>query len=179
MTAILEPNQALIRAHLTELSPIRTRLVTADYSIGPLQFGIFRKWITNKPIVSPDYRQVYTENQDISPEFPQHVIPGPRRLPWPLDRPHARAIPVLPAVPSHFVCALEAARTEHGITYPHELDSRHRVLTEIDCRASSKVSLGMQLQIRTGYPYSPLRKMSFYYRAENVQRSLSEIGVVE
>jgi hypothetical protein len=163
VTAILEPNQALIRAHLAELSPISTHLVTADYSIGPFQFGLFRKWITNTPIVSPDYSQVYTESRDLSANFLGMSSAG---------RADFRGLSIDLTLERFLFSPLSlhtsyglsrATRTEHGITYPHELDSRHRVLTELDCRASSKVALGLQLQIRTGYPYSPLRQMSLYY----------------
>lgn len=163
VTAILEPNQALIRAHSTELSPIRTRLVTADYSLGPLQFGIFRKWITNTPIVSPNYSQVYSENSVLNPEFLGMSSSGRadfRGLSVDLSLDKFLVVPL--SMHSSYALS-EATRTEHGITYPHELDSRHRLLTQLDYRASSKVSLGMQIQIRTGYPYSPLRKMSLYY----------------
>ncbi len=162
VTTILEPNQVLIRAHLSDLTPVQTRLVTADCALGPVQVGLFRKWISNTPAVSPDYGQVYDENQSLNPDFLRMSSTGRADFcgfsaDLSLDRFIAAPLSL------HASYALSrATRTEHGITYLHELDSRHRLITQLDYRAGRKVSLGTEFQVRTGYPYSPLRKLQLY-----------------
>jgi hypothetical protein len=150
---------------------MRTRLITADYSLGPLQIGLFRKWITNTPVLSPNYRQVFTDSRDISPDFLGMSSSGRadfRGLS--IDLVLGRFLVAPLALHTSYALS-QATRTEHGITYPHELDSRHRLLTQLDYRAGARISLGMQFQIRTGYPFSPLRKLSYFAEPKTYNES--------
>jgi len=167
VTTILEPNQPLIRANLSNLTPVRTRLLTADYSLGPVQVGLFRKRISNTPVVSPNYERVYTEDRTVNPDFLGMSSTGRADFKgFSVDLSLSRFVITPLSLHASYALA-KATRTEHGITYPYELDSRHRLLTQLDYRASRKFSLGADLQMRTGYPYSPLRKLQLYAEPSN------------
>ncbi|PWB71252.1 hypothetical protein C3F09_08110 [candidate division GN15 bacterium] len=162
VTAVLEPNQVLIRAHLARLTPIRTRLVTADYAFGPLQVGLFRKWMSGTPVVTPDYDHIYTASYTINPNFLGIRSTGRADFyGFSADLTLNRFLAAPLSLHTSYAWS-RATRTEYGITYPHELDTRNRVVTRLDYRVSRKVALGTELQVRNGYPYSPLRKLLLY-----------------
>ena len=152
---ILEPYQVLVRDWLSELNPIRHRIVRAGYSRGPLSFGLFQKSTTNMPVITPDFRSTDASAGEIGPDFIRMTSTGRASFyggTVSFDSKHLLQTPI--SIYTSYAYT-RAYRVDNGVTIPYELNAPHRFMLELDARPSPRWSLGAQLNIRSGYPYTP------------------------
>lgn len=152
---ILEPYQILIRDWLTRLKPIRHRIVRAGYSIGLLQMGLFQKSITDMPVVIPDFGAVEATSNTVGSDFITVESEGKASF-------YGGTVSLNL---KHFVSQrvdlyasyayTRAYRVDNGVVIPYELNAPHRFILDVDTRPGSRWNLGVRLDIRSGYPYTP------------------------
>lgn len=167
---ILEPYQILITADLNKLRPIKTRLVSVKWTHRSLQVSLFAKHIRNLPLVTPDFDEVYQQDGSIAEDFISVQSAGEARFyggslsyektKFIFDRLDFRA---------SYACT-HAYRLDNGVNIPYELNAPHKFLAKIDYRVGPRFSIGSELQVRSGYPYTPSRPLLVYSEAETYTR---------
>jgi len=153
---ILEPYQVLIHAWLHKLKPIRTRLLSAGYSHGPLTVSVFHKRIINLPVPVPDFSQIeqpgrFPDRAFITMQSTGGVGFKGGSLRADFDR---FLSPGLSLYASY--AYTDAYKYDNGVMIPYILHAPHKFVTQIDYQASRAFGFGVELQVRSGYPYSPL-----------------------
>lgn len=162
VTTVLEPYQVIIRSYASDLNPISTHLLSADYTHGPAKVSLFKKSIEDLPEISPDFNQPYIGPGQMNPDFLRMRSGG--RLEFrggslSLDIPKLFS-PRLSFYGSY--AYTEATRTEHGVSFPYEANATQRMQTQFEYALSKKVKLGSELFVRSGYHFSPTRQVMYY-----------------
>jgi len=154
---ILEPYQVLIRTNLWQLRPVKTELWSAGFATGSIRFSVFNKLISNLPIPSFDFTQPLSESGEVSSDFIEMTSTGSARF-WggsvAFDQPRF-LLDRLSLYASY--AYTRAHRVDHGVETRYELDAPHRGRVQAEYGVTSGLSLSAELQVRSGYPYSPLR----------------------
>lgn len=159
---ILEPYQILIEANISNLQPIKTRLFSTGWANSVFQASLFTKKITNLPTVTPDFEEVFNKDGSIDEDFITMQSNGEARfyggsISFEKDRFLTERLKVLTSY-----AYTHAYRLDNGVTIPYELNAPHKFLTKIDYKFNQKFSMGSELQVRSGYPYTPARPMLVY-----------------
>jgi len=154
---ILEPYQALIRTNLERLRPIKTELWSAGIAGGSFRIGVFNKLITGLPVPTPDFEQPLAESGSVSEDFIVMTSTGKARF-WggavSIDRSHF-LIRRLYLYASY--AYTRAHQVDNGIETRYVLEAPHKALVQADYRLTAALSAGAEMQVRSGFPYSPLR----------------------
>lgn len=183
---LLEPYQVLIHANLGRLEPVRTRLTAVNYSRGPLKIGVFYKTINKLPIIKPDFSKVnadYTVDGHfivISSEGQSTFSGGDISLD--LKKFISDRIGFYT-----YYSFTNSRKTITNITIPYDLDSPHRMFVQLDYRLNRTIKLGGEVAVRSGYPFTPVRRVSTdrleniythdYYLAELKKENFSRFPV--
>lgn len=161
VTNILEPYQVMIRNDARNLRPIETKLLAFDFRYGAASLSLFHKEISDMPVVSPDFAKPM-DGSSLDPEFLRMRSEGSAKFvggSLELDLPKFLS-PRLSVYGSYGYT--DANRTDHGVTYPYESSAKHRVRTRFEYMLSRKITIGSEMMLRSGYPYSPSRQMLYY-----------------
>ncbi len=153
---IIESYQVMVRTNLENLTPITTELRTVQFSWRGLGVGVFRKTLRNLPIVSPDFGAVATSHSAVGNDFIMVQSEGSARFQGIFMSVQENRL-----FGDRFGLNASYAYTvshtyDHGIISRYDLDVPHRFQTQIDYRCSRKLNFGAEVQIRSGYPFSPL-----------------------
>ncbi len=153
---ILESYQILVRAGINELKPVRTNLWALSVSCGAFNAEVFRKHITSLPLTTPDF-ELAAEADGPTDGFITMRSTGKARfyggsVSFEKDGFLSRRLSI-----SASYAYTHAYKVDHGVALAYDLDSPHRLQAQVDYRASSRLTLGAELQVRSGYPYSPIR----------------------
>jgi hypothetical protein len=154
---VLESYQVMIRTNLDRLSPVLTELGSLQIGYGGFNAGVFTKTLDNLPVVSPDFNDITASTGTIDRDFIAITSEGTARFDGffaTLEQAHLLG--------DRLGLTLSYAYTvsrycDHGVITRYDLDVPHRFQMQIDYRCTKKLNLGAELQIRSGYPYSPLR----------------------
>ncbi len=151
---IYEPYQVLIQAHSAELSPVKTALVSAEYKWGPVKFGLFGKQLGKQPVVAPDF-EVVGKNGEVNQGFITVQSSGRSRfvggdVALELSDLFDKRLDLFT-----YYGYTHSAKEVHGVVMPHELNAPHRFFVSADYKLSNTISLGTDLAVRSGYPYTP------------------------
>ena len=157
---ILEPFQVMVRADLENLFPIRTYLHAAVCSKGLFEIGVFVKRTSNLPIVFPDFNASNNSGSELIEDviFTQSI-----------GRANFKGGFLTVDSRNGFYGKLgiwvsymfeRAHREENGIDVKHELDSPHRFEAQIDYLVKPQFRVGATAQIRSGYPFTPIREVA-------------------
>ncbi|MCK4372298.1 MAG: hypothetical protein KAW61_04090, partial [candidate division Zixibacteria bacterium] len=160
-----EPYQLLVRADLDRLKPIITRMASLSYHHRGLKVSLFGKKISDLPVVTPDFSRVTTtdeptatttvENGFITMRSTGHADFAGGDITLDLTEFLSPRIGLY-----SFYGYTRATRTEHGLSVPYELNAPHRFFMQLDYRPGSKVTLGADLAVRSGYAYTPTPALS-------------------
>lgn len=153
---VLESYQVLVHDQLYNLAPIRSRLLSATVSRGPVSFTVFDKRQENLPVVTPNFDLTgqAVDPEDESLQLLQAGSTGSA---------HFRGLSVAyedeawfnPDVTLGLAYAYtDASQVEFGVTMPHDMHSPHRLMAQAEYRWKPGVTIGGELQIRSGYPYT-------------------------
>lgn len=151
---LLEPYQVLIRNQANELTPIKTKLISASFAIGPLKTGLFAKQITNLPVLTPDLSRVSEDG------VPQDGFVAMRST-GQIDFIGSDISLTLNGLLSSrvdlyaFYGYTWAEQETDNIRVPYELNARHRFAAQLDYHLTNHWTFGGDLAIRSGYPYTP------------------------
>ncbi len=166
VTNILEPYQVMIRNDARDLRPIETKLLALDYRNGPATLSLFHKEISDLPVVSPDFAMPMV-GSSLNPAFLRMRSDGTARFvggSLELELPKFIS-PRLSFYGSYGYT--DANRTDHGVTYPYESSAKHKVRTRFEYTLSRKITIGSEMMLRSGYPYSPSRQVLYYSEQSN------------
>ena len=160
-----EPYQLLVRADLDRLKPIMTRMASLSYHHRGLKVSLFGKQISDLPVVTPDFSRVTTtdepaatttvENGFITMRSTGHADFAGGDVTLNLTEFLSPRIGLY-----SFYGYTRATRTEHGLSVPYELNAPHRFFMQLDYCPGSKVTLGADLAVRSGYAYTPTPALS-------------------
>jgi len=153
---VLEPYQVLIHDQLYRLAPIRSRLLSATYTRGPISATVYDKRITDLPVIAPNFALT---GQAVDPDDPYlellHVGSTGRAhfrgLSLALEQ-RAFLDPRLNVSLSYGYT--HARQTEYGVTMPHDLHAPHRLMTQVEYQWKPGFMVGGELTVRSGYPYT-------------------------
>ncbi len=158
---ILEPYQVLTYAKLSKLSPIYTRLASFQYSHGPVKIGIFRKWIKNIPVDTPDFNMVKSDGtakaEFITMKSTGSAIFFGGDITLSIDRFILHGTDLYA-----YYSYSRSDKYISGLKIPYELDAAHKLFFGLDHRLSRVVLIGGELTVRSGYPYTPTRSADIY-----------------
>ncbi len=154
---ILEPYQVLIRTNVNHLHPIKSELWSAGISGGPFRVSVFNKFIRRLPVPTPDFEQPLSEPGSVSNDFIDMTSTGEAHF-WggsvTFDKPHFLSSRLSLYASYAYT---RAHRMDNGVETRYELEAPHRAQLQANYRLTSSLSLGAEVQVRSGYPYSPLR----------------------
>jgi len=152
---ILEPYQVLVHANLARLTPIKSQIARIDVTLGDWRVGVFDKRLNDLPLMAPDFDHVYDKSGGIDQQFIAVTSTG-RALFYGGQVVFQREGFLSPALDLEVSYAYtKAYRMDHGLRLPHELIAPHQARMQTDYRASSRLRLGLELYVRSGYPYTP------------------------
>ena len=157
---ILEPFQVLVREDLNHLSPVKSTVHSMRYKYGPVELALFHKKITNLPLPThefgvPSYRELVYRRDFIKMQSTGQV--KARGITVAYDEAgliHGRVDLYA------FYSFTSTFRVSYNLSVPYEFDAPHRFMTQLTFRPTANISLGSEIQIRSGYPYSPIRNGS-------------------
>ncbi len=178
---ITEAYQVLINACLSELKPVKTRLVSLNYINGIFSIGVFSKQIADIPALIPDFNY-YSPDGSFEKEFLKmlsveriNIYGGDIKLE--LDKFIFSKLDMF----SYYGYS-KADKAYNDIIRPYSLNAPHRFFIQADYRLSPKISLSAEFTARSGYSYTPstanldksnLNRYSYNYFAENIQNENS------
>jgi hypothetical protein len=151
---ILEPNQVLIDANLSRLSPIKSNMYSARYSLGPLTLGLYRKTENDLPLTKPAITGITASGIPLigyggmESSGKSSITGGEMNFEY--DRFFSGRLDF-----SAYYSASVGRKTNLVTTVPHELDTPHTFFIHGTYELTRRFSLGGEFSIRSGYPYSP------------------------
>jgi len=150
---VLEAYQALVHTDYNGLQPVRTALVSLQYTCGPASAALYRKQIAGLPVLTPDFRRVAEDGAagegflrtrsigeadfaggDITLAFDS--LAGGR----------------LALTASYGYTA--GTKTTASVTAPSEFNAPHRWYAMARYRVSRVVAVGAEAAVRSGYAYT-------------------------
>lgn len=154
---VLESYQVLVHDQLFRLAPIRSRLLSATYTHGPISATVFHKNISNLPVVTPNFALT---NQPVDPENDSFELLHVGST----GTADFRGFSVSYEDEAFFDPAVslavaygytQATQVEYGVTMPHDLHAPHRLMAQVEYAWKPGVMIGGELNVRSGYPYTP------------------------
>ncbi|MBN1213356.1 MAG: TonB-dependent receptor [candidate division Zixibacteria bacterium] len=167
---ILEPYQVLINAHLNDLHPIKTQLVSISWANDMFEASLFNKKITGLPTVTPDFEQVFNKDGSLDNDFISVASTGEEHfyggfLSFEKERFLTDRVDFRVSY-----AYTRAHKLDNGVNIPYDLNAPHKFQARIDYRISRKFDIGGEFQIRSGYPYTPARPMLAYSEPETYNK---------
>lgn len=151
---LLGAYQVAVRRDISDLDPIRTALISTSYQYGPLRLGLFAKRLTNLPVLTPDFSAVNTTGT-VDEGFLSMRSSGSINFyggDITLDLPGL----ISNKVDVYAFYAYSQARTKtDGVATDYELSSPHTLAVQLSYRPGRKLTLGADLGLRSGHPYTP------------------------
>jgi len=152
---VLEPYQVLIHADLDRLQPVRTTLLSAGFTTGPIHVGVFRKMIDNLPIAAPDFSKVDSSGSVIDGFIAMHSSGSTDfyggDISFELDNLASGRLDLY-----GYYGYSHANRKTDVVAVPYEINAPHRLYGQINYRLSRTMHVGGDMSIRSGYTYTPL-----------------------
>jgi hypothetical protein len=160
---ILEAYQVLVLANLTNLSPVNTRLLAANYTCRFLTLGAFTKDISNLPILTPDFMEVDIENKILGSGFLMAKSSGILRSYGADISTDFRDILIKGFDFNASYGYTNAYKLIDGTTIPYELNAPHKIFIQSNYRLNHHLNIGGNLDARSGFPYTPstLEKLNY------------------
>ncbi len=155
---ILEPYQVLITADRGNLSALKTDMWSLDVNHRDWNLSLFHKQITDRPVVTPDYSQVDYARFIVSPSFLTVQSSGSATFTGGSINWDRKQFPSKEFDTRLWYGYTLARKVENGISTPYELNAPHRFGGSLDWHATKRWLVGGELQIRSGYPYTPTRE---------------------
>lgn len=177
---ILEAYQAIVRADVAHLEPVGTKLLSATYRHGPVTGTVFEKHINNLATVTPDFSSEPQKGREAARQFIRVASSGSAvfrgfSLAYDPERWLDNRLEVHVSYGYTY-----AERVDNNVTLDYDLNAPHRLFVKALYRLNSRFQIGGELQVRSGYPYSPIRTGSYagsdqtYYSQEYYEDQLSE-----
>jgi len=158
---VLQPYQVLIRNDLATLMPQKTYLISSSYQRGVLSLGVFGKIIRNQPILRSDFDFVVDDDTQATvrdgflsmrSEGSSDFAGG--NVTVEIDDLLDSGIEIY-----GFYSYSWAIKTDAHVTVPYDLDAPHRLVLQSNYRISERLSVGADLGLRSGHPYTPTQGM--------------------
>ncbi len=172
---VLEPYQPIIQMDYNSLLPIRTALLSAQYEHGPVTLSAFRKRIDHLPVVEPDFSQVSVAVAEEG--FLRSVSAGRNDF---YGGDVSVAADGLLRGKLHldsYYGYTHAVKTTSGVTVPYELNAPHRFMARGRYDMNARVRLGAELNVRSGYAYTPLPSSEDIYGDDRYSREYYEASL--
>ncbi len=152
---ILEPYQVLILSNLERLEPVKQQLVSLGYRKRGFETTLFAKRFSNLPVMSPDFDRVYDQDGSFCDDFISMASIGKAEfvgatVSLDLNEFISRRLDVRLSYAHTY-----ARKVDHGVDIPHDLNAPHRLMGGLTFRVSDRLTLGGELNWRSGYPYTP------------------------
>ncbi len=162
---ILEPYQVLIHHDYSLLKPLRTDLTSVEFTVGGVEASLFAKRIRQVPAPTPDFEQV-TPNGEVQEGFLTMRSVGELSffgfsMAWKKKHFLSPRLDI-----STFYGYTQARKTVEGITVPYELNAPHKFHAQATYRAGQVVSFGSELNVRSGFSYTPSGWVLSYAEAD-------------
>jgi hypothetical protein len=167
---ILEPYQVVIHDQLGQLTPVKTRLVSATLAHGPVTVTAFDKKIANLPALMPNFdlqfEKIDPGDQDIDLLFMGSTGSAQYRG---LSFSYEQDAVLHSAFNLSLGYAYTAAvKYDYGVQMPPDLHSPHRFITHVEYKPSAGVMVGTEFSVRSGYPYSQSREAKESFTQEDL-----------
>jgi hypothetical protein len=136
---------------------VKTELGTIELEWRGLNLGLFRKTLRDLAVVSPDFAAVDTSGRRVDPDFIEVGSEGSAVFDglYTTFQPDHIWNDRLGLTVSYAYTVSRAY--DHGILTRYALDVPHRFQARADFKWTPRLSLGVEVQVRSGYPFSPLR----------------------
>lgn len=170
VSRILEPYQVLIHDQLGQLAPVKTRLLSATVTHGPMIVSVFDKQMNNLPVVMPNFAlqfdKIDPNDQDIDLLFMGSTGSA-----------HYRGLSVAydqnAFLRTHFNLSLgyaytSAVKYDHGVQMPPDLHAPHRFVAHVEYKPKAGAMIGTEFTARSGYPYSNSREAKETFTQEDL-----------
>ncbi len=174
---ILDPYQVLVRYNLSDLKPIETNLYSLTFRVGPCRLGAFRKEISRFPVVDPDFDAV-SKDGSVLKEFFRMTSSGRMsfyggNIEFDLHR--------FPLSRSDIYASYgytRASNTYETVTIPYELNAEHKFYMQTNYSLSHTVSIGTDINLRSGFPYTPFKTIHSIDNADRYNKVYYENSIV-
>ncbi|MDZ4724247.1 MAG: carboxypeptidase regulatory-like domain-containing protein [candidate division Zixibacteria bacterium] len=154
---ILEPYQPIVRAFLSELSPSYSQQASIGFASSSLKIGFFHKAFSDLPVISPDFENGFNTDGSPNSSFLKMQSVGKATF-YGGSVAYERDKFLSPKVSLYGSYAYShAEKSDLYATISHEQNAPHRFMTELNYKLSRKFTVGSELQIRSGYSYTPVR----------------------
>ncbi|MCD6162985.1 MAG: TonB-dependent receptor [candidate division Zixibacteria bacterium] len=151
---ILEPYQVMVHAGISKLKPLKTRLAKISYIKGPFKFGLFKKRITNIPYPTPDFSHVNDDNS-IGDGFIE-MMPNEQLVIYGGDIDfHIKGFLLSKLDFTGYYGYSHAMKAIDANEVPYELNAPHRIFMQLNYKLLKSITIGSELSLRSGYPYTP------------------------
>ncbi len=151
---ILDPYQVLVRYNLSHLKPIRTSLYSLAFRVGPCRLGAFHKEISRFPIVDPNFDAI-AKDGSVSKEFFRMTSSGRMSFYGGNIEFNLHSFPLRRSDIYASYGYTRGSNTYETITIPYELNAEHKFYVQANYSLSRKVSIGTEVNLRSGFPYTP------------------------
>ncbi|HOP07932.1 MAG TPA: carboxypeptidase-like regulatory domain-containing protein [candidate division Zixibacteria bacterium] len=150
---ILQPYQVLVRDQLSRLTPVYSRLASAQFSYRSVKLGLFAKAINGLPVVGPDFSAV--DEAGVAGEgFIRVTSSGQARFVG-ADVTYERNGLVGGKLDIYaFYNYVHAVQRTDGIETPYDLSAPHRLVIQTDYSFSKRLQAGINLAVRSGNAYT-------------------------
>ncbi len=151
---ILDPYQVLIRYNLPNLKPVRTMLYSMTLGHESWRLGIFRKNISNLPVIDPDFEAV-ADDGFVPKEFFRMTSSGELSFYGGSFEIDLNKFPTSRTDVYTSYGYTHALNTYETVTVPYELNAEHKFYFQLNYSLSRKVNFGTDINLRSGFPYTP------------------------
>jgi hypothetical protein len=158
---ILQPYQVLIRNDLAQLTPQKTYLASASYQRGALSLGVFGKMIRNQPVLRSDFDFVVNDGSQATVQNGFLSMRSEGRSNFVGGNITMESANFLNSGVEvyGFYSFSRAVKADGQVSVPYELDAPHRLVIQSNYRISERFTVGADLGLRSGNPYTPLQGM--------------------
>lgn len=151
---ILEPYQVLIHSRLSQLVPIRSDLVSLNFSSGPVTAGIFRKNSVGQPVVVPDFNHLAKNNEIDQCFIAVRSVGESTFLGGNISFEQNGLFSDRLDIYGYYGYS-DGGKAKGGITVPSELSVTHSLYTRVEYKLGRVVSFGTEATFRSGFPFTP------------------------
>ena len=156
LSRITEPYQVLIRSNYASLTPIESKHYGVDLIAKNLEISMFIKSISQLPIIDPDFDKI-DDDGSREPGFLIMISAGEME---------SRGIEISCKFENIFSSKFniqsnyswsESKKRIREAVFPYEYDAPHKFYLDIEYRAGNRLTIGSELNIRTGFPYTAIQ----------------------
>lgn len=152
---VLEPYQVIVYDWLSDLRPVRSRLLSLSLRYSFLTGTAFLRSVESLPVLTPDFSRIDEKTGQPIDGFLSARSDGAA-----LYRGVTVSIEKRDLLDDRIGLQASYAythseRSQEALRYPDDLDSPHRLRVQADYRMDRDISFGVEFASRSGYPYTP------------------------